>query len=416
MDFSSTEVIYIVSFSLLLLISLIVTFKRQEGDVVAAKLLMVYFWCFFYLMFFSFLFIFHYGSSVPHFFRTPFIATLLLFSTSYLYLKKVLKNIAPKWTDLVHLIPAIIYIVDFAPFFILPGSEKMLLLSKMNTADFYVVLDEGWFMPAYGHIIMRYLIASFYFILQVRLLVQAKKGAAFFKVESNPLLWKWLILLIGTQFLLFIVPMFFTIFAPVESIATGQVTVGALVSIVQCYYLSFHPQLLYGFDNNNPAKTEQANAALAHTGQIAPVVLPPSPQSGQEVDATEENGYQYYSDEMLDEVGQSLQQVMSADNPVYLRPNLKLNDLSKLTGISMHKISAYTNRRGGQGFQHYINQLRIQYCLKKIDSGELEHKTFEALAQESGFHSRSTFIRAFKIVTGDTPTSYLQQSRLRKNT
>ena len=38
-----------------------------------------------------------------------------------------------------------------------------------------------------------------------------------------------------------------------------------------------------------------------------------------------------------------------------------------------------------------------------------ETKTLEALAQESGFNSRGTFIRVFKKKTGKTPSEYLHE-------
>ena len=61
-------------------------------------------------------------------------------------------------------------------------------------------------------------------------------------------------------------------------------------------------------------------------------------------------------------------------------------------------------------FFNYINQLRINAFLDKIASNEQAQKTLEALAGECGFQGRSTFIRAFKKETGQTPSDYLSNS------
>jgi AraC-like DNA-binding protein len=98
---------------------------------------------------------------------------------------------------------------------------------------------------------------------------------------------------------------------------------------------------------------------------------------------------------------------MQAKKP-FLQPGYKLIDLSNDTGIPIYRISAYVNRRKNLNFFGYLNQFRIDYCLEKFAAKEYKSKTLEALAEECGFHNRTTFIRVFKSVTGMNPTEYIR--------
>jgi AraC-like DNA-binding protein len=112
------------------------------------------------------------------------------------------------------------------------------------------------------------------------------------------------------------------------------------------------------------------------------------------------------SNEQMNEVGRVLEQHM-ASSRAYLRAGYKLIDLSQETGLPVYKISFYVNRSKGVNFFGYLNKYRIEHCLEKFASGEHKSKTLEALAEECGFQSRTTFIRAFKQYTGLTPSEYI---------
>jgi AraC-like DNA-binding protein len=60
----------------------------------------------------------------------------------------------------------------------------------------------------------------------------------------------------------------------------------------------------------------------------------------------------------------------------------------------------------GQTFYDYINQLRIERSTLPLINEHPEY-TFEFVARQSGFISMSTFRRAFKKITGQTPSQYV---------
>src|SRR5688500_137677 len=66
---------------------------------------------------------------VPHFFRTGVFACMILIPLTYLYVRSVVYRKGLEWTDLIHAIPLIIYLVDYSPFFLLSTEDKVQLIS-----------------------------------------------------------------------------------------------------------------------------------------------------------------------------------------------------------------------------------------------------------------------------------------------
>jgi AraC-like DNA-binding protein len=86
-----------------------------------------------------------------------------------------------------------------------------------------------------------------------------------------------------------------------------------------------------------------------------------------------------------------------------------LQDLADELGYSTNQLSMVINHHYGMHFNTLINQHRIELCKEKMAQQEYHDKTLEAIAMESGFHSRGTFINAFKSQTGFTPSAYIRQ-------
>ena len=57
----------------------------------------------------------------------------------------------------------------------------------------------------------------------------------------------------------------------------------------------------------------------------------------------------------------------------------------------------------GKKISDYINELRIKRAIEEIEKGNM---LILDIALEAGFESLSTFNRAFKKITGTTPSDY----------
>lgn len=93
---------------------------------------------------------------------------------------------------------------------------------------------------------------------------------------------------------------------------------------------------------------------------------------------------------------------------MYLNTDFKLVQISKESGIPAHHLTYYFNSIKQVSFSEWRNGLRIKYAMELIGQGETNAFTLQSIAQQAGFASQNTFIRAFKNVTGTTPSAYLK--------
>lgn len=98
-----------------------------------------------------------------------------------------------------------------------------------------------------------------------------------------------------------------------------------------------------------------------------------------------------------------LERIMT-DTEIYRNPNLKLNELAKEINISGHQLSQILNDNIGKHFTHFVNEYRINEACKILS--EETNLTIDAIGEEVGFNSKSTFFAAFKKIKGLTPSTY----------
>jgi len=94
----------------------------------------------------------------------------------------------------------------------------------------------------------------------------------------------------------------------------------------------------------------------------------------------------------------------------YRDPALSLSQLAAEAGTNTSILSKSINQGTETNFNDFINGHRIEAVKKAIGEGELEHKTLVGIALESGFNSKSTFIRSFKKQEGMTPSEYVKST------
>lgn len=90
---------------------------------------------------------------------------------------------------------------------------------------------------------------------------------------------------------------------------------------------------------------------------------------------------------------------------LYLIPNLNVRYLEDKLGIGAKEISLALNNGLGKNFYSFINEYRVEEFKKRATKDS--HLTLAGLAMECGFSSKSTFQRVFKEITGQSPTSFL---------
>lgn len=108
--------------------------------------------------------------------------------------------------------------------------------------------------------------------------------------------------------------------------------------------------------------------------------------------------------EALETYGQSLRQLLEEEK-LFLDPDLNLTMIAGRLKISKHHLTQVVNQQFDKNFNQLINSFRIDYACKlmKEDENDL---SLEEIAFRSGFSSRVSFYRNFKVAKNMSPTEF----------
>jgi len=93
----------------------------------------------------------------------------------------------------------------------------------------------------------------------------------------------------------------------------------------------------------------------------------------------------------------------------YLDRKLTLSRLSEGLDVLPNNISQVVNEKSKMNFNDFVNKFRVEEAKSLLQNSKTTHLTLEAIAEESGFNSTTTFNAAFKKHTGHTPKFYRQR-------
>lgn len=91
----------------------------------------------------------------------------------------------------------------------------------------------------------------------------------------------------------------------------------------------------------------------------------------------------------------------------YLNQNFSLTECARELEMPSHHISYFLKQQYEMSFAAYKNSLRMEHAKKLIEDGYLENNTIEALANECGFTSRTSFSKTFKSFVEVSPSEYI---------
>ena len=129
----------------------------------------------------------------------------------------------------------------------------------------------------------------------------------------------------------------------------------------------------------------------------------------QKVSVEERRKYQKsgLSPESSEILHRQLTQVMT-DEKLYRNSELSLADLAVRLNTQPNYLSQMLNELDGKNFYDYVNSLRIEEFKRLIAIPDNRKYTLQALSQQCGFNSKSSFNRYFKKVTGQSPSEFME--------
>lgn len=100
-----------------------------------------------------------------------------------------------------------------------------------------------------------------------------------------------------------------------------------------------------------------------------------------------------------------LLEVMDQKKP-YLNPNFTPRDLELITKIKVYYLSQTLSVVLNKNFSEFVNAYRVKEAKRLLLDPHKQKETILTIAFESGFNSKSSFNRIFKLHTGKTPSQF----------
>jgi len=318
---------------------------------------------------------------IPHIFRTGSPLMYLVAPASYLYVRSSLSGeTKPRKYDWVHLIPFVFLAIELVPFYMKSSAYKIqafnyYLIHKENLT----YLNEGFFNERF-HFVFRFALAIIYVCLQWRVISRFMAETPLkLKVKYMALI-KWLklyTLLVTVIFSFIIIFCIFNLyFKTLGEIPNMMI---AAYPVIISLVLIFNPGVLYGLNEE---------VVLVTTNKL---MIAPEKQD-------KLHGRKCSVDDLL------------LNQQRYLIRGYTLTTMASELEMPVPVLSAIINNEYQLSFSDLINKHRIEHIIRTINDQKIAALTFEAIATEAGFNSRTTFYRAFIKVTGQTPTAYFKKN------
>ena len=95
----------------------------------------------------------------------------------------------------------------------------------------------------------------------------------------------------------------------------------------------------------------------------------------------------------------------------FLNSKITLHEFAKKLQTNTKYLSKVINTHKLKSFRNYINDLRVQYSIEKLEKNtNYRNYTMHAMAEEAGFSNRESFSKAFRKKTGETVSDFLKQT------
>jgi AraC-like DNA-binding protein len=305
---------------------------------------------------------------VPHLFRTGNIAWLIAMPLSWLYVRTVITQKKPGAWDLLSLVAVMLFVVDYAPFFLSSGAEKVEIYQvEVQQTGRMAQNQYGWLMPPHITTAITYVQTVVYWILQLRLILSPQAAP----IRKQNSLYTWMITFTTLEVGLFFSFLLLIAFGFKNNLWISAIP-PATAAVLSTMTLMLHPDILYGRDKSTS-----------------------SPSARTKLDTS-----------MMGHITTHLETLMLEAKP-FLDADYTIKQLADAIGVPAHKLSAYINQVTGSNFNEYLNQWRIRHCLELFQNGTILRLNQHGIAAMCGFNNRKTFSAAFKKITGKLPSAFL---------
>jgi AraC-like DNA-binding protein len=335
----------------------------------------------------------------PALIRTGNIVGYLIYPFLYIFVRNTFYP-GKTWrtSDLLLLLPALVYVIDMWPFYFAPVEEKIAVFREsLSNLQKLQRVSEGWMKLKGLHFILRYAFSFLLLVLIIRMIYRNRDNMAWQtgSLVNRPFYFMVFLTILYSPLL------FPGIFGAIFhakwfdlKFLENSLTISLIGVII---FLIFSPEVLYGY--LRAAKWVALPKGSPERSAIDPEEV--AKESRKEI----ENLLQM---EMLME---KIDNYLKERKP-FLQHGFSIRDLSKELSIPVYQISYIINNKYDRHFSNWLNNYRIEYFLELARSEQHKNITLEALAKDAGFSNRITFINAFKREKGMSPGAFLKLQKV----
>lgn len=300
----------------------------------------------------------------------------------------------------VHFLPCLVAVLLMAPFFSLPGIEKLewfafpmpILASIIDISDIQRWMGMIYYPIRFGAVVVGFT----YFVKAHFLLVKHRETVEneFSNIEAVSLNWLrylvWTYIAIYFFFLLAVLGGIWQLQLPY--VLMSMAVLGAiLLSIFGFFGIS---QVRIYYPEQGPSSDVGGDSAYAAGA---------ADKGGE---TTEKYKYSPLSESQIEGICRDLESFLRSSK-LYLDADLKIGELAAQLQLPSRDVSRVINGVKKQNFLEFINAYRIAEAKEMLVSSD---NTVLDIAMQAGFNSKSAFYTAFKKVAGMTPTEFRQSS------
>ncbi|WP_412468127.1 helix-turn-helix domain-containing protein [Pedobacter sp. KLB.chiD] len=336
----------------------------------------------------------------------------LIAPSFYLYVKG---SIDPgqsqfKISHLLHIIPALPALVSIIPYNLLDTDEQRRVLKGLVN-DMTLLFSPHPYIVGNWHWIFLPSVACIYCIFLFANIRRSRRSSGLTKKAT---IWLYSYTVVLTLFFLCTLTATlkaqFDINGPLHVFRSGTfVFLGCLCIFTLSLLFTINPEFVLG---NRSSKSDDPNGVLPNDQQSLPDRAGKSDPAENEpvvVISHEERTQRKIGSrpKIIDPVLINKVEVLMKQKEIFRQSGLTISEFSAYCDVPNHKLSELFNSHYKQGFNAYINHLRIEYVKRRLQQGDWKRFTLEAISSDAGFVTRNTFIVVFKKLTGYTPSSYI---------
>lgn len=294
----------------------------------------------------------------------------------FLYFKRIEED-SIRWSrDWMHFIPFLLMLVYLTPWFLIPGPSKVKLLQGVVDE----VVRERFLFPHVPYLIPTLIVShlSIYAVVCYRYIRKQKQEDPRAEEQMSQIRYRWYRVLMGLY----------------TGFAGGYLF----------YYVLVHtPYFTLFYDYSISLAMTVFIYTVGVLGYKQPAIF--SGQALQKVFLAPK----YQNSSLTPSASQSLLQrllAFMAEEKPYLEPDLRLAGLAEQLNSTTHHLSQVINEQLNKSFSDFINTYRVEMAQKMLSDEKYKDLYIINIAYAAGFNNKTSFNKAFKEMTGCSPSEY----------